>query len=132
MKTVINSRAEKFDFFLYYIFMVVFCGFTAWNAISIGGAFLPFSVVGGTCAILSAIILRSYFHHITQVRHLLQAFIVLLLLLFIGSSITEIVVFQLKVYSFTMKCALYAFCVATPIKHLRDLNKKWAEYERHK
>lgn len=132
MKTVINSRAEKVDFFLYYIFMVVFCGFTAWHAISTGGAFLPYSVVGGACAILSAIILRSYFHHITQVRHLLQAFIVFLLLLFIGSSITEIVVFQVKVYPFVMKCALYAFCVATPIKHLRDLNKKWAEYERHK
>lgn len=132
MKNIVDSRSEKLSFFFYYIFMIIFCAFIAWNSIKTGGAFIPYSIIGGACTFLSSIILYSYFRHIMQVQFLLKAFIFLLLILFIGSVITEFLVFHIKFYPFAMKCSLYGFCIAVPMKQLYELNRKIKAYKKGK
>lgn len=130
MKTVITENFSKAEFFLYYIFMVVFCSFITYNSIAMGGLFLICSVLSGAGMILSIVILYSYFYKILDVKYLLIAYITICSLFFIASAILEIITFHINWYPLFMKISLYCFCLAVPIKHLMSLTCKLDEYKR--
>lgn len=122
MKTIVNSKIQKIEFFIYYIYMFFFNVFVILNSIIIGSCFYMLTAIGGAIAILSIIILYSYYHKILHVKYLLKAYIILIIVLFIGSAVLEICFFKIKTYPFLMKISLYIFCTAIPIKHLFLLN----------
>lgn len=131
MKTkIFTDNVQRIEFFIYYTFMIVFCFYTAFNAFVIGEIFLPFVALAGADAILSLIILISYFKHISNVPYLLIAYITLLIVTLIGSSIAECVMFGVKLYVFVSKISLYLFCILTPVKHYAVLRRKLKEFER--
>ena len=122
MKTIVNSKIQKIEFFIYYIYMFFFNVFVILNSIIIGSCFYMLTAISGAIAILSIIILYSYYHKILHVKYLLKAYIILIIILFIGSAVLEICFFNIKIYPFLMKISLYIFCTAIPIKHLFLLN----------
>ena len=127
---IFTDNVQRIEFFIYYTFMVIFCIYTAINAFVVGEIFLPFVALAGADAILSLIILISYFKHITNVPYLLIAYITLLIVTLIGSSIAECVMFGARLYVFVSKISLYLFCILTPIKHYAVLRRKLKEFER--
>ena len=122
MKTIVNSKIQKIEFFIYYIYMFFFNVFAIVNSIIIGSCFYILTAISGAIAILSIIILYSYYHKILHVKYLLKAYIILIIVLFIGSAVLESCFFHIKIYPFLMKISLYIFCTAIPIKHLFLLN----------
>lgn len=105
--------------------MCFFCGVTMGSSIKMGNWFIIHAIVSGACAILSIILLYSYFNRVVFTKYLLYFYIVLLILLFGGSALCEIIMLNIKFYPFVMKCSLYGFCIAVPIKELHVLNNKF-------
>ena len=103
MKTIVNSKIQKIEFFIYYIYMFFFNIFVILNSIIIGSCFYMLIAISGAIAILSIIILYSYYHKILHVKYLLKAYIILIIVLFIGGAVLEICFFNIKIYNFLMK-----------------------------
>lgn len=125
MKKILDSQIEKIEFFIYYIFMIFFCFFLSINCFFYGHNFLIFSFLSGTCAFLSLIILISYYRAVFKVLYLLKVFIIILLLLFLGSAIVEAIIYNFHLYIIIMKASLYGFCFSVPIKHYIQLRNKF-------
>ena len=117
MKRTLNDKFQYVEFFLYYIFMVVFCLFLSYYALEVHFTFHLFPVLSTTASFLSAIILIYFYKGVIVVKRLLPIFIVLLTILFIGSAIAEAVQFGYHTYVLVMKTSLYFFCILKPIEH---------------
>lgn len=132
MKLTIGNKVERIEFFVYYIVMMIWGSIILLTSLRQGSIFIPFAFLGGVAAILAAIIIFSFFRKVTQVRYLLSAFILILIITFVGSAICEIITYGFKPFSFIMKLLLYGFMVTTPLKHLAVLKEKLNLFDRIK
>ena len=124
MKSTINDKFQRVEYFLYYIFMVVFCLFLSYYAIEVHFTFILFPVLSCTASFTAGVILVYFYKNVRVVLRILPIFTLLLTILFVGSAIAEAVQFGFHVYVLVMKSSLYFFCLLKPIEHFCQIAHK--------
>lgn len=124
MKRTIRDKFQRIEYFLYYIFMVLFCSFLTYYALEIRFTHLIFPVLALSTAVVSTVILISFYQNVYAVEKLLPIYIVLVVIMFVGSAIVESLRFGFHTYVLVMKSSLYFFCILKPIEHLVQLKYK--------
>lgn len=124
MKRAIKDKFQRIEYFIYYIFMVIFCSFLTYYSLEIRFTHLIFPVLTLSTAVLSIVILTCFYRDIFAVEKLLPFFIGFVIMIFIGSAIAEAVKFGFHPYVLVMKSSLYFFCILKPTEHLIQLKYK--------
>lgn len=124
MKSIFFNKLERAEFFFYYVLMTILGLFISVQSFLRGSIFYFLGTLALIIVILNIIILFSYFRKVMRVRYLLQAYLWILALLFILSTVAEVYTFSLSIFAFVMKTSLYLICLSIPVKHLVIMNEK--------
>lgn len=130
MKKTVTDKLQRIEFFVYFIFMILFGFFLTYYSLALKFISIIFPIAAMTVSTLSIIILINYYKNVMLVERLLPIFISLLVFLLIGSSAAEAIRFGFHPYVLVMKGSLYLFCLWTPVKLLIQLNHKIREWNK--
>ena len=129
MKRAVSDKFQRAEYLTYYIFMVQFGIFLQAYSYKVHFTTFVFPMLALTISSLSIVILYNFYKNIRLVARLLIPYLIILLMLFLGSAIWEAVAYGFHWYVLAMKSALYFFCTFQQLLHFVQLKTKLSELE---
>ena len=119
-----QKHYKKYVYPIYYIYMFFFCSFLTYCSLTMGPTPLIFPILSSSLAVLSLVALALMYNNIRALQWLLIPFTILIILLFLLSTIVEFRYFSSNAYVVVMKTSFFLSLCLRPVQQYLDLRNK--------